>query len=136
MSNNKPFNLIFKCEDCKKYFPVSGDQAPNSLTHKREFKVNEQSIFLTYYDCPHCGKRHFVQIDDAASLEELKSITNEFYKLAAMRKKGKTISKKQSDKFRESRQHLSDYRTNLMKEFTGKVATDVTGISYVLRFSV
>lgn len=136
MNNNKSFNLVFECEDCKKRFPVSSEQAPNSLTHKREFKVNEQSIFLTYYDCPHCGKRHFVQIDDANSIEELKLVTNEFYKLTAMKKKGKSISKKQSEKFKKSRQHLSDYRMNLMKEFTGKTATDVTGISYVLRFSV
>jgi len=136
MNANKPFNLLFQCEDCKKYFPVTGDKAPNSLTHKKEFKVNGQSIFLTYYDCPHCGKRHFVQIDDATSLEELKNVTNQFIKLTAMRKNGKKIYKKQSDDFKKARQHLSDYRTNLMKEFTGKTAFDVTGISYVLRFSI
>ena len=128
--------FFFECENCKKRFPVTGDQAPNSLTHKREFKVNEQSIFLTYYDCPNCGKRHFVQIDDATSLEELKSVTSEFIKLTAMRKKNKKIPKKQSDKFKKARQHLSDYRMNLMKEFTGKVIYDVTGIEYELRFSI
>ena len=53
-----------------------------------------------------------------------------------MRQKGKNISKKQSDKFKKSRQHLSDYRMNLMKEFTGKTAIDVTGIEYTLRFSI
>ncbi len=130
------FNLMFECEDCKKKFPVSQEHAPNSLTHKKEFKSNGQSIFLTYYDCPHCGKRHFVQIDDIASLQELVRITGEFRSLMAARQKGKTISKKQSEKFKKSRQHLSDYRMNLMKEFTGKLAMDETGIEYVLRFSV
>ena len=130
------FNLMFECEDCKKKFPVTRDQAPNSLTHKKEFKSNGQSIFLTYYDCPHCGKRHFVQIDDASSLQELVRVTNEFKSLMANRQKGKSISKKQSDKFKKSRQHLSDYRMNLMKEFTGKTAVDAAGIEYVLRFSV
>lgn len=130
------FNLMFECEDCKQKFPVSQDQAPNSLTHKKEFVSNGQSIFLTYYDCPHCGKRHFVQIDDKSSLQELVRITTEFRTLMVKRKKGKTISKKQSDKFKKSRQHLSDYRTNLMKEFTGKIAVDETGTEYTLRFSV
>lgn len=136
MSVSKLNLLLFECEDCKKHFPISSDQAPNSLTHKKEFISNGQSIFLTYYDCPHCGKRHFVQIDDAQSLKELNSVTAEFVKLAAMRRKGKTISKKQSEKFKKSRQHLSDYRMNLIKEFTGKVATDVTGIEFILRFSI
>jgi DNA-directed RNA polymerase subunit RPC12/RpoP len=131
------FKLMFECEDCKKKFPVTQDQAPNSLTHKKEFNSNGQSIFMTYYDCPHCGKRHFVQIDDTNSLQELVRVTNEFKSLMVKRQKGKHISKKQSDKFKKSRQHLSDYRMNLMKEFTGKTATDKeTGIEYVLRFSV
>ena len=129
-------NLMFECEDCKQKFPVTQDQAPNSLTHKKEYKSNGQSIFLTYYDCPNCGRRHFVQIDDISSLQELVRVTNEFKSLAVKRQKGKTISKKQSDKFKKSRQHLSDYRINLMKEFTGKIAVDETGVEYILRFSI
>ena len=129
-------NLMFECEDCKQKFPVTQDQAPNSLTHKKEYKSNGQSIFLTYYDCPNCGRRHFVQIDDVSSLQELVRVTNEFKYLAIKRQKGKTISKKQSDKFKKSRQHLSDYRINLMKEFTGKIAADETGAEYTLRFSI
>ena len=136
MNTKNPFNLVFECENCKEHFPISSDQAPNSLTHKREFKVNEQSIFLTYYDCPNCGKRHFVQIDDATSLEELKNVTTEFVKLTALKRKGKKIYKKQSEDFKKARQHLSDYRINLMKEFTGKTVIDVTGIEYILRFSI
>ena len=128
--------LMFECEDCKQKFSVSQDQAPNSLTHKKEYKSNGQSIFLTYYDCPNCGRRHFVQIDDVSSLQELVRVTNEFKSLAVKRQKGKTISKKQSDKFKKSRQHLSDYRINLMKEFTGKIAADETGVEYTLRFSI
>lgn len=130
------FNLMFECEDCKKKFPITGEQAPNSLTHKKEFKSNGQSIFLTYYDCPHCGKRHFVQIDDINSLQELVRVTKEFKSLMIKRQKGKTVSKKQSDKFKKSRQHLSDYRMNLMKDFTGKLVIDETGTEHVLRFSV
>ena len=136
MDNKKPFNLMFECEDCKKRFPVSSEQAPNSLNHKKEFISNGQSIFLTYYDCPHCGKRHFVQIDDATSLQELVKVTEEFRKITIMQRKGISISKKQSEHFKKSRQHLSDYRINLMKEFAGKTAIDVAGIEYTLRFSI
>ena len=136
MSTRETMSLLVECEDCKQKFSVSQGQAPNSLTHKKEYKSNGQSIFLTYYDCPHCGKRHFVQIDDISSMQELVRVTNEFKSLMVKRQKGKIISKKQSDKFKKSRQHLSDYRMTLMKEFTGKSAVDETGTEYILRFSV
>lgn len=130
------FKLMFECKDCKKKFPVTQDQAPNSLSHKKEFISDGKIIFLTYYDCPYCDKRHFVQIDDTNSLQELAKVTNEFKSLMIKRQTGKTISKKQSDKFKKSRQHLSDYRMNLMKQFTGKLTTDETGKEYVLRFNM
>lgn len=136
MEERRPFSVLFQCEDCGKRFPITQDQAPNSLTHKKEFKVNGKSIFLTYYDCSSCGRRHFVQIDDKSSLEELKTIRNEFVKLSIKRRKGKAISKRQSENFKKSRQHLADYRMNLMKEYTDKSVTDENGVEYILRFSI
>lgn len=129
--------LMFECEACKKSFPISQEQAPNSLKHKREYQVNGQSIFLTYYDCPFCGKRHLVQIDDKSSLQELERVKIQFVKLAVAKQKGKAIPKKQQEQFKKSRQHLSSYRANLMKEFTGKIAYSMeSGEAIELRFSV
>ena len=128
--NKKETTFLIECEECKT--KVKG----TSVNHKKEFKANGQSIFLTYYDCSYCGRRHFVQIDDVNSLQKLARVNNEFKSLAIKRQKGKTISKKQSDKFKKARQDLSIYRTNLMKEFTGKTITDVTGKTYELRFSI
>lgn len=133
----EPFKLIFECEDCKQKFPVTQDQAPNSLTHKKEYKLNGQSIFLTYYDCPHCGRRHFAQIDDITSLNKLKEVSRQFVKLATAKKAGKEIPRKQLAKFKKARQNLSDYRMNLMKEYTGKLLHDnETDSDFVLRFSI
>ena len=115
------FKLIFECEDCKNKFPITQDEAPNSLKYKKEFKVNGKSIFLTYYDCPSCGRRHYVQIDDAFSLSELERVKKMFIELSIAKKRGKEISRKQSDNFKKARQHLSDYRIKLMKEYTGKL---------------
>lgn len=129
------FNLMFECEVCKTIFPVSSEQAPNSLTHKKEYTVNNKKIFLTYYDCPHCGKRHFVQIDDVNSLQQLTNVKKQFVRFAAAKTKEKEIPKRQSEDFKKARQNLSVYRTNLMKEFTGKIITDEAGTKYVLRFT-
>ena len=130
------FKLMLECEDCKKKFHVAQDQASNSITYKKEFFSNGHSIFLTYYDCPHCGKRHFVQIDDTSSLQEFVKVKNQFVEFAIAKRKGKKISKKQSDKFKKARQHLAEYRMNLMKEFTGKSAIDDNGNEHILRFSI
>ena len=136
MENNKMM-LMVECEDCHHKFGVGQEAAPNDIQHKRKYEVNGQSIFLTYYDCPKCGRRHYVQIDDATSLNKLKQVSRQFVKLAVLKKKDKEIPQKQSAKFKKARQNLSDYRMNLMKEYTGKLLHDnETDSDFVLRFSV
>ena len=131
------FKLMFECEDCKNKFPIGSNEAPNSLTHKKKFVSEGKLIFLTYYDCPSCGKRHYVQIDDAFSLGQLEKVKKMFIKLSVMKRNGKEISRKQSAKFKNARQHLSDYRMNLMKEYSGKlIRSDETESYTELRFSV
>lgn len=125
--------MFVECENCKQRFDVSSDGVVN---HKKEFKVKDKSIFLTYYDCPSCGRRHYVQIDDAISLNKLKRIEEMFIKISVAKKKGKAIPEKQLEKFKKARKNLSEYRINLMKEFTGIKISDETGTEYDLRFSV
>lgn len=139
MSENeiKTLTLMVECEECKHKFPISSNAAANSLNNKKEFKIDGKSIFLTYYDCPSCGRRHFVQIDDDFSLDKLRDVTNQFAKLTVMKRSGKDVPKKQSSKFKKARQHLSDYRIKLMKDYTGKLIHDNdTDKDFVLRFSV
>lgn len=130
--NEKAMSLFVECEACKEKFQVT----TSNVTSKKNFNVNGQSIFLTYYDCPKCGRRHYVQIDDAVSLNKLKEVSRQFVKLAVLKKKGKEIPQKQSAKFKKARQNLSDYRMNLMKEYTGKLVHDnETDSDFKLRFS-
>ena len=135
--NRERMSLMVECEYCKQKFEIASSEAEHSVTHKKEFNVNGQSIFLTYYDCPKCGRRHYVQIDDATSLNKLKEVSRQFVKLAVLKKKDKEIPQKQSAKFKKARQNLSDYRMNLMKEYTGKLLHDnETDSDFELRFSV
>ena len=137
IENNKMMSLLVECEDCKNKFRISSDETNVKVNHKKEFKINDKSIFLTYYDCPSCGRRHYVQIDDAISLNKLKEINKMFIKLSIAKQKGKEIPRKQLAKFKKARQYLSVYRTNLMKEYTGKlIHNDETESDFMLRFSV
>lgn len=136
MESNK-MQLMVECEDCKHKFMINSEQAPNSLTNKKEYKIDGQSIFLTYYDCPSCGRRHYVQIDDESSLRILREVTSQFAKLAIKRKRGSDIPQKQTVKFNKSRKHLSNYRLTLMKKYANrKVHDEISGVDLELRFSV
>ena len=135
--DKETMSLLVECEDCHEKFRVPSGEAVQAVTHKREFVVDGQSIYLTYYDCPKCGRRHYVQIDDKCSLHMLKEVSRQFVRLAVKKKQGKEITRKQSAKFKKARQNLSDYRMDLMKEYTGKLLHDNgTDSDFVLRFSV
>lgn len=136
MEENKgTMTITVGCERCKEQFKVnSGGQCQ---IKKKEYEIEGQSIFLTYYDCPKCGRRHHVQIDDATSLRMFNNVKRQFIVLSIAKKKDKEISKKQSAKFKKNRRDLSDYRMNLMKKYTNKEVYDHEDKSYfVLRFSV
>lgn len=133
MDNKNEMSLLIDCEDCKEKFRVQSSE----VTHKKEFKVNGESIFLTYFDCPSCGRRHFVQIDDKISLDKMKNVQKTFIKFSVMKRKGKAISEKQSEKFRKARKDLSEYRNKLMRIYTDKLVHDNdTDSNFALRFTL
>ena len=133
----KGIKMLAECENCKKQFDITSHNENKSITHKREYKVNGRSIYLTYYDCPSCGRRHFVQIDDKQTLELLKSNRKLFCKLSKKRINDVDIPKKQSDKYKKQTTHLRERRNILMRDFTGVMLhDDDTDKDFELRFSV
>lgn len=129
-------SLLVECEGCKNRFQIGVADAIVQVIHKKKYDVNGRSIFLTYYDCPKCGRRHYVQIDDVKSMQMLRESSRTFVRLAAKRKSNKPIPQNQSVKWKKQQQHLSDYRKKLMAEFTGMTLKEETGESFILRFSV
>ena len=137
MREKSGVSLLVECEGCGNRFQIGAADAIAQVTHKKKYEANGRSIFLTYYDCPKCGRRHYVQIDDNHTLGILKENQRMFVKLAAKRTKGKSIPKSQSDKYKKHTKHLRDCRMELMKEFTGVMLhDDETDTSFELRFSV
>lgn len=124
-------HIMAQCEDCGTKFVVDG-----GVIQRVAASVDGLQYFLTYYDCPRCGRRHFVQVDDVKSQQTLVRLTCEMAKLRNVRAKGKSFNKKQQRDFNAIRDDLSKYRNVLMKQLTGKQATDAAGNTYVLRFSV
>lgn len=135
--SNEQINLFVECENCKERFNIVSGNKQNTITHKKEFSINGKSIFLTYYDCPRCGRRHFVQIDNAITLSFLRDVSKQFTKFMIAKHKGEKIPKEQSESFKKARNNLAKNRMILMKEYTGKLIHDnETDSDFVLRFSV
>lgn len=123
--------VVDKCKKCGEPIQV------NKALKNKNFLKDGKSIRLTYFDCPKCGERHFVQIDDETSLAMFDSARKTFVNLMCRKQNGKKISKKENSKFAEARANLGIYRANLMKEYTGKtVYDDEKHVEYVLRFFV
>lgn len=123
--------VIEKCKRCDEPLVL------NDILTNKNFVKDGKSICLTYFDCPKCGERCFVQIDDETSLAMLDAVKKTFIKLAYRKKMGKKVSKRENSRFAEARASLGIYRTNLMKSFTGKTIHDEdAGKEYTLRFFV
>lgn len=134
-SDISKLSLMVECEECHNKFGISDNSS--NMTHKRKFIVTGRSIYLTYYDCPYCGNRHFVQIDDDKSLELLAINEKQFIHNAALKSGGLKLRKKKVDQYKDSQRHLANYRNKLMKEFTGTILYDIeTESRFELRFSV
>lgn len=132
MSSENTLRINAFCEECKERFEVNSQNL-----NKKEYDYLGKSIWVTYYDCPHCGRRHMVQVDDTKSKQMLVKVSIMFAQLTNAKRKGKMISKKSSDKFKKARSDLSSYRMALAKELNGRMAVDMEGFkSEVLRFSV
>lgn len=127
--------MLAECRWCKEKFAIGND---GTVAFKREYKGEDgRSILLTYYDCPKCGKRHFVQIDNDTSLQMLAGVSRIFARIAATKTKGRDVPARWQDKYKRHKSHLDRYRMRLMQEWSGKQVFEVgTGFNCVLEFSV
>lgn len=121
---------------CGAKFAV-GDGSSTTSFRQKYVDKNGRSILLTYYDCPKCGLRHFVQADDAYSLELLANVTKAFVRVAAARQNGRKVTPVQKSRYEKGKGHLDRYRNKLMHEWTGRFVTEaMSGREYTLEFSV
>lgn len=127
---------LFECEDCgtKFYLGKNGVEVEYNVPC---ISKDGRSIFITYYDCPKCGRRHYVQVDDTRSYQMKKETSSLFRKLSKKRLNFKDISKNQNERFKKLNKRLEDYRFKLKKEFNGQtVIMDSNGLEVELHFSM
>lgn len=123
-----------ECEDCKNNFTVNA----NNLVYQKEFYDIEfgNQIFLTYYDCPKCGRRHFVQVDDTSTINLSVRTKGQFKKMAKKQINTGKVTQNQNESLKYVREQTRLGRENLMQCYQGREVKDKDGNSYELRFSV
>lgn len=104
-------NLV-ECIQCKAKFSISSE----NVTKKR-YVLNGNQTWITYYDCPECGRRHYVQIDNEQTNSLLSNLTKQIGILARLKKAGKRIPMKKQRKYEATKRNLSALRAQLMKQY-------------------
>ena len=132
MENN--MTQAVTCKSCGKNFMISND----NVTHEKKFNDKDgQTIYITYFDCPHCQDRHYVQVDNDITLRLKKNCLDMFASLAKIKMSKKSVPIQQRNKFKSSRKKLSDKRFELMKQYEDSMVTDTeTGAEIHINFTV
>lgn len=130
----KNMTQAVQCKSCGSKFMISG----NNVTHEKEFKDKDgQTIYITYFDCPKCQDRHYVQVDNNITLKIKKQCLDMFASLAKIKLAKKSVPIQQRNKFNSSRKKLSDKRFELMKQYEDSIVTDTeTGAEIHINFTV
>lgn len=76
-------------------------------------------MWLTYFDCPKCGKRTFCQIDDEVTNSLLRDLTRVIARIAKYNRNGQTPPKKLQHKYDTISGMLRSKRTELLETYNG-----------------
>lgn len=115
----------FECPHCRS--KVNVDQ---SNVKKVRYTVNGVDVWFTHCTCVKCGKRWYVQVDDASTNKVLVDLTRKIGQALALQKQGlwsDREKKKQRREFLKIEQHLAGLRFELAKQYQDCVAVDKDG---------
>lgn len=106
--------FLAQCAACKSTF----DLGPGEVHKAKADLPNGKSIWVTYFDCPICGRTHFVQIDDVRTNMLLAKIGKVFASVAKAKRCGHNVQK-QSAKYHRINRDLDALRKDLKEEYSG-----------------
>lgn len=84
--------LLTECVKCSEKFLVSNDDIKHVMAKVADEDVKmfyPEEYKLTYYVCPHCGKKHYVQVDSKLTSQLLVRSTRDYVEYAVAKRKGK-----------------------------------------------
>lgn len=117
MNSNKPSTLI-ECDICKGQFNLTKDHIREvPITLKKEELPPHEAV-LTFLECPLCGKRYIVLLDDEGTIELARKLSTLSIKLHRLAKVGKSTARL-SKKYADERWKLNFNRQKLAEKYFG-----------------
>lgn len=139
--SSSDWNIKRSCPECGSDFRVRMD-APSiderlfvSQLKDEWVSVNGKMYRLTWYDCPSCGLRIFVQADDKRTENLLRKCKDVITRMNDKSTHRWDNSKKQSEYLKKLRSDLAASRRRVENEITGRAIVDRhTGTAHRLVF--
>lgn len=123
--------FTLRCRKCKSQVSLSSD-----VIQSGTFVVDDSNeYYLTYFECPKCGTRHFVQADSKDTRQRLQRLTRLMGTAAMAKSINKLPSLKLQRQIETNRRYLRKDREALQEYLTGKSLTDVYGVAWEVRFA-
>lgn len=102
--------------------------------YQERFICDGDDIFLTFYECPGCLLRQFVQVDDKYSIETLREAKKMFYDISKAKINGYDVSQKKSNKLKRLNEKLRKQRSELTVKYQDRIITDEKNNTFELKF--
>lgn len=128
--SNSGLAFMAECIDCKEKIAVT----PSNIK-KEEYRFEgKQSMWVTHYDCPKCGRIHYCQIDDVKTNQLLVEGSKILARIAKFKKRGQGIPKKLQSKYSKNSKDLASTRRQLMTQYNNQWFVDADGHSIKMEF--
>lgn len=122
--------IMAECLECKEKIAVTSENLK-----KEEYRFEgKQSMWITYYDCPKCGRVHYCQIDNGKTNSLLIETGRTLAKIVKLKNKSQGIPKKLQLKYSNNSKDLASTRIKLMKKYNNHWFEDVNGHSIKVEF--
>lgn len=106
--------MVINCPECKNNFDVESAK-------KERFKFEgKKFLWLTYVDCPNCGKRIFCQIDNEETNRIINDISKLLCRILRYKRNGQGIPKKLQSKYNRSSEDLKRIRKDLVAKYNNQ----------------
>ena len=122
--------IMAECLGCKEKIMVSS----NNLKKEEYHFEGKQSMWITHYDCPKCGRVHYCQVDDETTNSLLIETTKMLAKIAKYKSKQQGMPKKLQSKYSKNSKDLATSRIKLMKQYNHRWFEDANGHSIKVEF--
>lgn len=122
--------VMAECLGCKEKIMVSS----NNLKKEEYHFEGKQSMWITHYDCPKCGRVHYCQIDNETTNSLLIETTKMLAKIAKYKSKQQGIPRKLQSKYSKNSKDLAASRIKFMKQYNHRWFEDVNGHSIKVEF--